>query len=132
MSYFFCMCELSHISFNFSAELSYLILCDCQANVLSLILKNHPSLFSFSPCITPTLIELQLIPPHFLSGTVPILWVWMSQKIFYIISRLLLSRHSTSSWFWEDCNTFFVSFSPCVNCRTLTSVFQWCCPTWFC
>ena len=80
MSYFFSMCELSHISFNFSAELSYLILCDCQANVLSLLLKNHSSSFSCRPCITPTLSQLQLIPPHFLCGTVPILWVWMSQK----------------------------------------------------
>lgn len=124
---FFSMCRIPHIFFNFSVELSHLILCPCHINFLSLLLKVHSSLFSFISYITLILRgRLSYIFPSFSKWNCCTYFYVKITKIFRIFPRLLLSENSTSFLFCVHFQTYFASISKwTLHLSYLSLSFRW-------
>ena len=106
----FFVSELPYISFDFSVELSYLILCDCHTNFMSLLLKVYSSLLPSKPLIPLSCVDCHIFSSHFIVWNCTILlWVIVTQ-ISCFVSWLFLRIHFTSFILCMDCHTFLLYF----------------------
>ena len=125
LSHFF-FSELPYIFFDFSVELSYLILCDCHTNFMSLLLKVYSSLLPSKPLIPLSCVDCHIFSSHFIGWKCTILlWVIVTQ-ISCFVSWLFPRIHFTSFILCMDCHTFLLHFlSGHYTCHTSFSYSWW-------